>query len=181
MHAKLFRQPKFKRVTLANLGRNKAAALWSHRILIHWGWDKMATIFQTTFSNGFLWMKMHKFLSKFHWSLLLGVQLTIFLHWFRWWLGADQATSHYVKHWWPRLLTHICVTWPQWVDRGTHFTKCFGVIIFTKIIQSGHEFAHTMTAELLVLVHLMIVFRERAAMPSIDVFFVVSMNTLLNK
>ena len=28
------------------------------------------------------------------------VQLTIFQHWFRYWLGADQATSHYLKQWW---------------------------------------------------------------------------------
>ena len=44
---------------------------------------KMAVIFQTTFSNGFLWMKMHEFRIKFHWSLFLGVQLTIFQRWFR--------------------------------------------------------------------------------------------------
>ena len=28
------------------------------------------------------------------------VQLTIFQHWSRWWLGADQATSHYLNQWW---------------------------------------------------------------------------------
>ena len=28
------------------------------------------------------------------------VQLTIFQHWFRWWLGADQATSHYLNQLW---------------------------------------------------------------------------------
>ena len=54
----------------------------------------MAAIFQT-YSNGFPWMKMYEFWLKFHRSLFLGVQLTIFQHWFRWWLGADQATSHY--------------------------------------------------------------------------------------
>ena len=47
--------------------------------LTHWHRDKMAAIFQTTFSNGFSWMKMY----EFHWSLFLGVQLTIFQHWFR--------------------------------------------------------------------------------------------------
>ena len=44
---------------------------------------KMAAIFQTTFSNAFSSMKMCEFLLKFHWSLFLGVQLTIFQHWFR--------------------------------------------------------------------------------------------------
>ena len=50
---------------------------------LHWGWDKMAAIFQTTVSNGFSWMKMYEFWLKFHWSLFLRVQLTIFLPWFR--------------------------------------------------------------------------------------------------
>ena len=51
--------------------------------LSHWGRDKMAAIFQTTFWNGFSWMKMYKFRLKFHWNLFLWVQLTIFQHWFR--------------------------------------------------------------------------------------------------
>ena len=29
-------------------------------ILAHWGWDKMAAIFQTTFWNAFSWMKMYE-------------------------------------------------------------------------------------------------------------------------
>ena len=66
----------------------------------HWGRDKMAAIFQTTLWNGFSWMKMYEFRLTFHWSLFLGVQLTLFQHWFRWWLGADQATSHYLNQWW---------------------------------------------------------------------------------
>ena len=50
--------------------------------------------------NTFSWMKMYEFLIRFHWSLFLKVKLTIFHHWFRWWLGADQATSHYLNQWW---------------------------------------------------------------------------------
>ena len=73
-----------------------------------WGWDKMAAIFQRTFSNTFSWMKMNEFQLKFHWSLFPRVKLTIFKHWFRLWLGADQAMM-------VSLLMHICVTWPQWV------------------------------------------------------------------
>ena len=30
-------------------------------------------------------------------------------HWFRQWLGAEQAESHYLKQCWPSSLTHICV------------------------------------------------------------------------
>ena len=76
---------------------------WKVIVLTHWGiWgrDKMAAISQTTFSNGFSWMKIYEFQLKFHWSLFLRVQLTIFQHWFRWWLGADEATSHYLNQWW---------------------------------------------------------------------------------
>ena len=54
-----------------------------NRILTHWGRDKMAAVFQTTFSNAFSWMKMYEYWLKFHWSLFLRVQLTISHHWFR--------------------------------------------------------------------------------------------------
>ena len=45
-------------------------------------------------------MKMLEFRLKFHWSLFLMVTLTLFQHWLRWWLGAVQATSHYLNQWW---------------------------------------------------------------------------------
>ena len=68
--------------------------------LTHWGRDKMDAISQTTFWSALSWMKMFEFRLKFHWSLFLRVQLTIFQHWFRLWLGAVQATSHYLNQWW---------------------------------------------------------------------------------
>ena len=83
-------------------------------LLTHWGRDKMAVIFQMTYSNAFSWMKMYEFRLRFHWRLFLGVQSTIFQHWFRQWLGAVQATSHYLKQWWPSLLM------PQWVNVTTY-------------------------------------------------------------
>ena len=43
---------------------------------------------------------MIEFLQRFHWSLFLRFEFTIFQHWFRWWLGADQATSHYLNQRW---------------------------------------------------------------------------------
>ena len=58
--------------------RRQAATCLTYR-----GRDKMATIFQTTYSNEFSWMKMYKRWLRFHWSSLLRVQLTIFQHWFR--------------------------------------------------------------------------------------------------
>ena len=69
-------------------------------IVTHWGRNKMAAIFQTTFSNAFSWMKMYTFRFRFHWSMFPWVQLTIFQHWFRSWLGAVQARSHYMNQWW---------------------------------------------------------------------------------
>ena len=52
-------------------------------LLTHWGRDKMAAIFQTTFSNAYSRMKMYEFRLKFHWNLFLRVQFTTFKHWFR--------------------------------------------------------------------------------------------------
>ena len=48
--------------------------------------------------------------------MFLRIQLTIFQHWQ--WLGAGQATSHCLNQCWLVLLTHICVTQPQWVNAG---------------------------------------------------------------
>ena len=45
--------------------------------------DKMAVILQTVFSDAFSWMKSFVFWLKFHWSLVLGIQLTIIQHYFR--------------------------------------------------------------------------------------------------
>ena len=60
----------------------------------------MAAVSQTSLSNAFSWMKILEFLLRFHWSLFLRIELTIFQHWFRWCLGAGQATSHYLNQWW---------------------------------------------------------------------------------
>ena len=68
--------------------------------LAHWGRDKIAAISQTTFSDALSWIKMHEFSLRFHWNLFLSFELTIFQYWFRWWLGADQATSQYLNKWW---------------------------------------------------------------------------------
>ena len=60
------------------VGDFAACCLRSLFSLTHWGRDKMAAIFQTTFSNAFSWMKMYKFRIKFHWSLFPRFQSTIF-------------------------------------------------------------------------------------------------------
>ena len=88
--------------------------------LTHLPLDKMAGISQTTYSKVFSWIKCLVF--WFQWSLFLRIQLTIFQHWFRKWLGVDQATSHYLHQCWPNSLTHICGTRGRWVKSGCHLT-----------------------------------------------------------
>ena len=53
-------------------------------------------------------MLMNAFWFEFRWSLFLKVQLTISQHWFRYWLGIEQATSHYLNQCLPSSLTYIC-------------------------------------------------------------------------
>ena len=94
--------------------------------------NKKVGISQTAFSNPFSRMKSFVFWFEFHWSLFLRVQLTISQHWFRKWLGADQATSHYLKQCWPSSPTHIFGTKGRWVNfpsfpnfssfHSTHYT-----------------------------------------------------------
>ena len=79
--------------------------------LTHRSRDQMAAISQATLSIVFSWMKMLEFRLNFHWNLFLRVQLTIFQHWFRYWLDAVQATSHYLNQWWLDYVTR-----PQWVN-----------------------------------------------------------------
>ena len=66
----------------------------------------MNNISQTTISIVFSSMKMFELRLKFHWSLFPRVQSTIFQHLFRYWLGAVQATSHYLNQWW---LVYRCI------------------------------------------------------------------------
>ena len=80
---------------------------------------------QTTFSNAFSGMKLYKFRLRFHWTLFARVQLTIFQHWFRQWLGAVQATSHYLNLWWLvywriyASLDELTQCWFSWPLLGT--------------------------------------------------------------
>ena len=83
---------------------------WQHKFF--WGRHKMAAIFQTTFSNAFSWVKIYEFRLRFHLSLFPRVHLTICQHWFWYWFGADQATSHYLNQWWLvywRIYASLCI------------------------------------------------------------------------
>ena len=86
--------------SLINFSKNKADILSWQTPINTLRPRQMDAIAQRTFSNAFSWMNMFEFLLKFHWSLFPRVELTIFQYWFRLWLGADQATSHYLNQWW---------------------------------------------------------------------------------
>ena len=81
-----------------------------------WGRYKMAAILQTIRINFrewkwlFSWMKMIVFRFIFAWRLFVRAHLTTSQQWFRLWLRADWATSHYVNQWRHSSLTYICVT-----------------------------------------------------------------------
>ena len=95
--------------------------------LTHWGRDKMAAISQTTHTNAFSWIKMLEIWLIFHWSLFLMVKSTILHHWFWKWLGADQATSHYLNQW--------CIYASLGLNELTH---C-GLVTQCDIIDPGHH------------------------------------------
>ena len=106
---------------------------YRHLLLVsstHWRRDKMAAIFQTTFSDAFSWMKIYTFWLWFDWNLFPRDQLTVFLHWFRKWLGAVQATSHYLNQWW---LDY----WRIYASLGLNELTTFNSQYVTSIVEAG--------------------------------------------
>ena len=79
--------------------------------------DKIAAIMADGISKWFFLngIRMVDFRFEFPWNLFPRVQLTISQHWFRLWLGAKQATSHYLNWRWPSPSMHICCTRRRWV------------------------------------------------------------------
>ena len=103
--------------------------------LTHWGQDKMVTIFQTTYSNEFCWIKIYEFRIKYYLCLFLVVQLTISQHWFRWWLGAGQMTSHYLNQCW---LFNWCIY------ALLSLSRTYNILTMLTKIQSLNSFQHNM-------------------------------------
>ena len=108
--------------------------VWQYRLsdgqcLTHWGRDKMAAVSQTMFSNAFSWVQMYEFSLKFHWSLFLRFQLTIFQHWFRYWLGAVQATSHYLNQWW-------LVYWRIYTSLGLNELRTDALMVISALVNT---------------------------------------------
>ena len=85
--------------------------------LTHWSRDKMAAISQTTIWNAFSWMKIYEFRLIFHWSLFLRVEVSVpaLVQIMAWRRPGDKPLSEPMMI---ILLTHICVTRPQWVNGG---------------------------------------------------------------
>ena len=81
----------------------------------------MAAISQTTLSNAFSWMKMLEFRYKFHWILFLKEPINnipVLIQMMAWRLPGDKPLSEPMM---VSLLTHICLTQPQWVNRALRF------------------------------------------------------------
>ena len=96
--AGISRESRLKYSKLTHSYAKNSPFTWFLNWKLHIDTDSIHFICQ--FSNAFSWMKFFKFRLRCHWSLFPRVQLTIFQHWFRSWLGAVQATSHYLIQWW---------------------------------------------------------------------------------
>ena len=82
-------------------------------IFTHRGQDKMANILQMTFWSALSYWKCLNFDQNSTELPCLGSNLQ---HVFRLWFGTEEATSHYLNHWWLSLLMHISLNRPQWVE-----------------------------------------------------------------
>ena len=88
---------------------------WEDIMLTHWGWDRMAAIFQTTFSDAFSWMKIFKFrlgLLKFVPKSPIN-NIPALVQIMAWRRPGDKPLYEPMM---VNLSTHICVTRPQWVN-----------------------------------------------------------------
>ena len=64
--------------------------------------------FADAFSYLLYWIKIIAF--KFNCNLSPKVQLMVWQHLVKWFIGAKQTTSHYLNQWLPSLFMYICVT-----------------------------------------------------------------------
>ena len=101
-------------------------AIWWHlSVSTHWGRDKMAANFQTTFANRFSWMKMYEFLSKFHWSFVPRgpiKNIPTLVQIMGWHQPGDKPLSEPMM---VNLLMHICITRLQWVNMIKRHERLF--------------------------------------------------------
>ena len=104
-------------------------AIWRHDVLTHWGWDKMAVIFQTIFSHAFPEWKCTKFVPKGPIN-----NIPVLVQIMAWRRISDKPLSEPMM---VSLLTHICAIRPQWVN---NIERSFS---FMRLILPNH--AHSVT------------------------------------
>ena len=80
----------------------------SQRVLSYWGRDKMANIFQKTFSNAFSWTKNVNFMPQ--------CQIHNIRHCVRLWLGTDKTTGYYLTNGDLFTDTNICFNFFSFFD-----------------------------------------------------------------
>ena len=86
-------------------------------LLTNWGRDKMAyEIFKCTFLDETCCILIKKNISVKYVRKGPIDNNPAFVQIMAW---RRKATSHSLTQWWPRLLTHICVSRPQWVKTRT--------------------------------------------------------------
>ena len=68
-------------------------------------------IFRCIFLNEYVWISI-----KISLKFVPEGPINNIPHWFRYWLGADEATSHYLDQCCSSLLTQVCVTRPQCIE-----------------------------------------------------------------
>ena len=103
-----------------NDGKNYSSILSTLHIaprwfLTHWGRDEIDAIVQTTFSNAFSWMKMYQFSLRISLKFVPKFQINnipALVQIMAWRRPGDKPLSEPMI---VVLLTHICVTRPQWV------------------------------------------------------------------
>ena len=113
-------------------------------VLTHWGRDKMAAIFQTTFSNAFSWMTMYKFRLNFtevcsqgsnyqHSSM---VQIIMFWHW-----PGDKSFSE----------TMMVSLLPQWVKRQNTKVSILMTLLFLDELTHWDQVTHICVTKLTII------------------------------
>ena len=83
--------------------------------LKHWGWDKMATISQTTLSSAFSWKKMSEFWFKISLKFVPKSPIDNIPALFQIMAWRRPGYKPFSEAMMVNLLTHICFARPQWV------------------------------------------------------------------
>ena len=92
--------------------------------------DKMASILSDDFSKCIFLNESEIIRIQISLKFVPRVQLTVSRYWFRQWLGAEQATSHFLNQWKPFSPTHICCTRGRWFKLHRPLWLCMCCFMF---------------------------------------------------